>query len=124
MITQARIDDELKPAGLDWITSLRAPSIKALAEGGALQLDLFDERDMAAITSPDYPDERLIVCRNPDLARERRRKREALLAATEKALVAIQRAVERRHRQGRHACRRSPGFSPASIGRVSSIRCV
>ena len=97
MITQARIDDELKPAGLDWITSLRAPSIKALAEGGALQLDLFDERDMAAITSPDYPDERLIVCRNPDLARERRRKREALLAATEKALTAIQRAVERRH---------------------------
>ena len=68
MITQARIDDELKPAGLDWITSLRAPSIKALAEDGALQLDLFDERDMAAITSPDYPDERLIVCRNPDLA--------------------------------------------------------
>ena len=103
MITQARIDDELKPAGLDWITSLRAPSIKALAEGGALQLDLFDERDMAAITSPDYPDERLIVCRNPDLARERRRKREALLAATEKALAAIQRAVERRHQPLRGA---------------------
>jgi hypothetical protein len=82
MITQARIDDELKPAGLDWITSSRAPSIKALAEDGALQLDLFDERDMAAITSPDYPDERLIVCRNADLARERRRKREALLAAS------------------------------------------
>ena len=103
MITQARIDDELKPAGLDWITSLRAPSIKALAVGGALQLDLFDERDMAAITSPDYPDERLIVCRNPDLARERRRKREALLAATEKALTAIQRAVERRHQPLRAA---------------------
>lgn len=103
MITQARIDDELKPAALDWITSLRAPSIKALAEGGALQLDLFDERDMAAITSPDYPDERLIVCRNPDLARERRRKREALLAATEKALTAIQRAVERRHQPLRAA---------------------
>ena len=90
-------EDELYTA-LDWITSLRAPSIRALAEGGALQLGLFDERDMAAITSPDYPDERLIVCRNPELARERRRKREDLLAATEKALAVIQRAVERRHR--------------------------
>ena len=64
---------------------------------------MFDERDMAAITSPDYPDERLIVCRNPDLARERRRKREALVAATEKALTAIQRAVERRHQPLRGA---------------------
>lgn len=103
MITQARIDDDLRPAGLDWITSLRAPSIRALAEGGALQLGLFDERDMAAITSPDYPDERLIVCRNPELARERRRKREDLLAATEKALAVIQRAVERRHQPLRGA---------------------
>ena len=103
MITQARIDDDLRPAGLDWITSLRAPSIRALAEGGALQLGLFDERDMAAITSPDYPDERLIVCRNPELAGERRRKREDLLAATEKALAVIQRAVERRHRPLRGA---------------------
>jgi transposase len=103
MITQARIDDDLRPAGLDWITSLRAPSIRALAEGGALQLGLFDERDMAAITSPDYPDERLIVCRNPELARERRRKREDLLAATEKALAVIQRVVERRHRPLRGA---------------------
>lgn len=103
MITQARIDDDLRPAGLDWITSLRAPSIRALTEGGALQLGLFDERDMAAITSPDYPDERLIVCRNPELARERSRKREDLLAATEKALAVIQRAVERRHRPLRGA---------------------
>ena len=84
MITQARIDDDLRSAGLDWITSLRAPSIRALAEGGTLQLGLFDERDMAAITSPDYPDERLIVRRNPELARERSRKREDLLAATER----------------------------------------
>jgi hypothetical protein len=103
MITQARIDDDLRSAGLDWITSLRAPSIRALAEGGTLQLGLFDERDMAAITSPDYPDERLIVCRNPELARERSRKREDLLAATEKALAVIQRAVERRHRPLRGA---------------------
>jgi hypothetical protein len=54
---------------------LRAPAIRALAESGALQMSLFDERDIAAITSPDYPGERLIVCRNPDLARERTRKR-------------------------------------------------
>src|SRR4249919_3933600 len=80
MITQARIDAEIAPAGLDWITALRAPAIRALAEAGALQMSLFDEHDMAAITSPDYPGERLVVCRNPDLARERARKREDLLA--------------------------------------------
>jgi hypothetical protein len=83
LITQARIDTDLAPAGLDWITALRAPAICGLVEGGHLQLSLFDERDMAAITSPDYPGERLIVCRNPDLARERARKREDLLCATQ-----------------------------------------
>src|SRR5215469_12675912 len=70
MITQARIDAELRPNGLDWITALRAPAIRGLVEGGALQLSLFDQRDMAAVTSPDYPGERLIVCRNPALAAE------------------------------------------------------
>jgi hypothetical protein len=71
MITSARIDEELKPAGLDWITSLRAPAIQALAaDNGPLQLSLFDERDIAEIASPDYPGERLIVCRNPALAGE------------------------------------------------------
>src|SRR6478735_1369836 len=69
MITQARLDAEIAPAGLDWITALRAPAIRTLVEAGALQMSLFDQRDMAAITSPDYPGERLIVCRNPDLAR-------------------------------------------------------
>src|SRR4249920_3829853 len=95
MITQARIDAEIAPAGLDWITALRAPAIRALAEAGALQMSLFDKRDMAAITSPDYPGERLIVCRNPDLARERARKRQDLLAAIEKDLAAIAAAVRR-----------------------------
>jgi len=95
MITQARLDAEIAPAGLDWITALRAPAIRALVEGGALQMSLFDERDMAAITSPDYPGERLIVCRNPDLARERTRKRQDLLAATEDDLAAIVAAVGR-----------------------------
>src|SRR3954468_15505405 len=95
LITQARIDADLAPAGLDWITALRAPAICELVEGGQLQLSLFDERDMAAITSPDYPGERLIVCRNPDLARERARKREDLLCATERDLATVARAVTR-----------------------------
>src|SRR3954468_2297548 len=94
-ITQARIDADLAPAGLDWITALRAPALCGLVEGGQLQLSLFDERDMAAITSPDYPGERLIVCRNPDLARERARKREDLLCATERDLAKVARAVPR-----------------------------
>jgi hypothetical protein len=95
MITQARLDAEIAPAGLDWITALRAPAIRTLVEAGALQMSLFDQRDMAAITSPDYPGERLIVCRNPDLARERMRKREDLLAATEADLAVIAAAVRR-----------------------------
>ena len=98
MITQARLDGDIAPAGLDWITALRAPAIMALVEGGELQLSLFDERDMAAITSPDYPGERLIVCRNGDLAHERRRKRQDLLAATERNLAAIAAAVVRARR--------------------------
>ena len=95
MITQARLDAEIAPAGLDWITALRAPAIRTLVEAGALQMSLFDQRGMAAITSPDYPGERLIVCRNPDLARERTRKREDLLAATEADLAVIAAAVRR-----------------------------
>jgi transposase len=95
MITQARIDEDIKPAKLDWITALRAPAIKALLDAGAFQLSLFDERDLASITSADYPGERLIVCRNPELAVARRRKREDLLAATERELSAIEKAVRR-----------------------------
>ena len=85
-LTEARVTADLKAAGLDWITALRAPAIKQLLNSGVLQLTLFDQRDMASITSPDFPGERLIVCRNPDLAAERARKREELLAATEKDL--------------------------------------
>lgn len=96
MITEARIREDLAPAGLDWLTALRAPAIQALAaEDGPLQLSLFDERDMAEITSPDYPGERLIVCRNKALAQERARKREALLAATEEELAKIAASVTR-----------------------------
>jgi hypothetical protein len=96
MITEARISADIRSAGLDWITALRGPAIKDLLNNGAIQLTLFDTRDMAAITSPDYPGERLVVCRNPDLAAERARKREVLLTATEKDLVAIKARVERK----------------------------
>ena len=96
MITSARIAEDLAPAGLDWITALRAPAIQKLAgDDGPLQLSLFDERDLAEIDSPDYPDERLIVCRNPALAKERARKRGELLAATETDLAGIQQRVRR-----------------------------
>jgi transposase len=89
MITSARIRDELRPAGLDWITALRAPQIRALLDTGAFQLSLFDERDLAEITSPEFPGERLVVCKNPLLAEERARKREDLLRATEAALTKL-----------------------------------
>ncbi len=96
MVTQARITEDIKSAGLDWISSLRAPAIRELVEGGVLQLSLFDQRDMASITAPDFPGERLVVCRNPDLAAQRTRKREDLLAATERDLAPIQAAVVRK----------------------------
>ena len=96
MITQARINQDIKAAGLDWISALRAPAIKALRDAGALQMSLFDERDMASITSPDFPGERLIVCRNRALAVERARKREDLLGATERDLARIAAAVARK----------------------------
>jgi hypothetical protein len=95
MITAARLEETIKPAGLDWITALRAPAVRALAEAGTLQLSLFDKRDLAEITSPDYPGERLMVCRNPLLADERARKRGELLDATERKLHDIQARVRR-----------------------------
>ena len=104
MITQARIDEDLKPAGLDWITALRAPAIQHLAaEGGPLQLSLFDERDLAEIESPEFPGERLVVCKNPALAEERKRKRDELLAATEQDLKDIQARILRKRQPLRGA---------------------
>jgi transposase len=97
MITSKRITEELAPAGLDWISCLRAPQIAALAaDKGPLQLTLFDQRDLAEITSPDFPGERLVACRNPALATERARKREALLQSTERQLARIAEAVRRK----------------------------
>ena len=98
MLTKARIRDDLRPAQLDWITALRGPAIKALMAGGTIQPTLFDETDMAEITSPDYPGERLIACCNPFLAAERARKRGELLAATEAALEKIGAATRRARR--------------------------
>jgi len=90
MITSARIADLRELEGMAWITCLRGPAIKKLmADGGPLQLSLFDEQDLAEIESPDYPGERLICCRNPFLAAERARKRQDLLAATEQDLGKI-----------------------------------
>ena len=96
MLTDARLREDLRPIeGLDWITALRAPAIQALVAGGSLQLSLFDQQDLAEITHPDYPGERLIVCKNPLLAEERARKRGELLAATERDLATIAATTQR-----------------------------
>jgi len=98
MLTDARIRDEVRPAQLDWLSALRAPQIKALVEEGALQLSLFDEQDLVEISSPEFPGERLVCCLNPVLAAERTRKRQDLLAATEKELTPIAAATGRAKR--------------------------
>jgi len=93
MLTSARIET-VRAAGFLWISALRGPAIRTLAQDGALQLGLFDERNLAEISHPDFPGERLIVCRNPALAAERARKRIELLAATEAALARVVARVE------------------------------
>jgi len=98
MLTAARLREDVGPAGLDWITALRAPQVKALVRDGALQLSLFDQADLAEITHPDYPGERLVACKNPFLEAERARKRESLLQATEADLAKIAAAVQRERR--------------------------
>jgi transposase len=96
MITQARIDQQLRGIeGLDWITALRSSQIAALARNGLIEQSLFDEKNLAEVQSPDFPGERLVVCRNPVLAFSRARKREELLQATEKNLAKIRDAVSR-----------------------------
>jgi len=96
MITDARIREDLRGVdGLDWITCLRAPAVAKLLERGSFQLSLFDKRDMAEIVDVDFPGERLVVCKNPLLAQERSRKRQELLAATERELDRVRAAVAR-----------------------------
>jgi hypothetical protein len=96
MLTSARIEQVLKPQGMDWVSSLRAPQIAQLAqEHGPFQPSLFDERNLLELTSQHFPGERLVVCRNPLLAEERARKRLELLAATEADLAKIVAATQR-----------------------------
>ena len=98
MLTAARLREDVRPEGLDWITALRAPQVKKLVRDGDLQLTLFDVQDLAEITSPDFPGERLVACMNPFLEAERARKRESLLAATEADLAKIAAACARARR--------------------------
>ncbi len=99
LLTQTQIEHLQQHPGLGWISALRSAAIRQLVDDGHLQPSLFDERQLAEITSPDYPGERLIACYNPLLADQRRRKREELLAATEKELERIAAAVVRRKRK-------------------------
>jgi hypothetical protein len=112
MITSARIRDDLKGVeGVGWITALRAPQIQKLRKAGTIQLEIFDQRDLAEVEDPDYPGERLIVCRNPLMAEERKRKREELMQATERELKKVAESV----RSGRLKDRTKIGLR---VGRV------
>jgi len=99
MLTQPQINKLQKHPGLGWITALTSGAIRELVAKGSLQLSLLDEKNLAEITSPDYPGERLVVCHNPLLAEERARKRQELLAATEKSLTKIAQEVARRKKK-------------------------
>jgi transposase len=96
MLTQPQINKLRAHPGMGWITALTSGAIRELVQKGSLQLSLLDEQNLAEITSPDYPGERLVVCHNPLLEEERGRKRQALLEATEKSLTKIAQEVARR----------------------------
>lgn len=114
MLTSARIEQVLKPQGMDWVSSLRAPQIAQLAaEHGPFQPSLFDQRNLLELTSQNFPGERLVVCRNPALAEERARKRLELLAATEEQLAKIAAATQR----ARHPLRGEQAIA-LRVGRV------
>lgn len=119
MLTEARIEQDLRPQeGLDWITALRAPQIQTLVRAGVVQLSFFDQQDLAEVRGhPDYPGERLIVCRNPLLAAGRQRKRQELLAVAEKKLREIEAATRRTRRPLRSAEKISYLVGKALAGR-------
>ena len=100
MITQKQVDALRQLDGIDWVAALRPEAIRTLLEGGALQLGLFDERNLFELTHPDFPGERLVACRNPDLAQRRAHKRTSLLEATAKELEKVRRMVERGRLRG------------------------
>jgi transposase len=103
MISQKAIAEMREADGIGWITALKSASIRALVEQGHLQLGLFDERNLVELGSPDYPGERLVACRNPELAQLRAHKREELLAATERSLDKIKARVAARKLAGADA---------------------
>jgi transposase len=120
MLTQKRIEAELRPhPGLEWITALRTPQIQKLAAAGRVQFSLFDQRALAEVTHPDYPGQRLIVCRTPLLAAERARKRRELMEVAEKKLKEIEAAPTRKRPPIRSAekisCRVGKALAAAKV---------
>ena len=103
MITQKQIDALREIDGIDWIAALRPEAIHKLVEGGAIQMELFDERNLFELTHPDFPGERLVACRNPELAKRRAQKRESLLEATGKELEKVRRMVGQGRLHGQDA---------------------
>jgi transposase len=103
MITQKQIDELRAAGGFDWITAMKTGGIRKLVEGGALQLDLFDERNLFEFAHPDYPGERLVACRNPALAKKRAHKRESMLEATSVELDKVCGMVKRGRLKGQDA---------------------
>jgi transposase len=99
MLTQPQIDKLKQHSGMGWITALTSTAIRGLVDQGALQLSLLEEKNLAEITAPEYPGERLMVCHNPVLEERRQRKREQLLQVTEKSLEKISREVARRKKK-------------------------
>jgi hypothetical protein len=100
MITQKQVDALRQESGVEWITALRPEAIRKLFDGGALQMDLFDQRNLFELTHPDFPGERLVACRNPELAKRRSLKRASLLLATTKELDKVCAMVARGRLKG------------------------
>jgi hypothetical protein len=117
MVTGAQVRQLQEVAGLSWVTALRAPTIQQLVDAGSIQVSLFDTQNLAEVTDPRYPGERLVVCHNPLLAEKRARKREDMLAATERELDKVARMVERGAAGGRAGLQGAAAIGER-IGRV------